>query len=209
MDWEWLTEAFSNRCSPKNKFCGGRGKKAKRFSGFKVRSTMSQLDMESLLHYEQNLAACYEAEYILEMSMRNEHISESASRNMLTYDDASEVRIPTAHSLPLSPAQYYLKPDVNGASADGTDVQAYEQATLNGHYDPSSLSYNSTHTVHARQRTTSKHSLDSPITSSPVSMMSSSDDTMMCVNDLSNSLSHSNDLEPQRKKVCLQRQPEM
>ena len=54
---------------------------------------MSQLEMESLLRYEHNLAACYEAEYLLELSMQREHISDSAAATSWTgYEDASETR---------------------------------------------------------------------------------------------------------------------
>ena len=62
-------------------------------------STMSQLDLERLLHYEHSLAACYEAEYLLELSMQREHIS--GSENWVGYEDASEARILTSHP-PLS-----------------------------------------------------------------------------------------------------------
>lgn len=65
-------------------------------------STMSQLDLERLLHYEHSLAACYEAEYLLELSMQREHIS--GSENWVGYEDASEATSHHAPPLSSSPA---------------------------------------------------------------------------------------------------------
>lgn len=56
---------------------------------------MSQLEMENLLHYEHNLAACYEAEYLLELSMQRELIGNSPPSDWPGYTDASETRTMT------------------------------------------------------------------------------------------------------------------
>ena len=53
---------------------------------------MSQLEMESLLHYEDHLATCYEAEYLLELSMRRGLSGEQASSSRWSgYEDSGEV----------------------------------------------------------------------------------------------------------------------
>ena len=61
---------------------------------------MSNIEMENLLHYEHNLAACYEAEYLLELTMRREHISESIATNWAGYEDPGEAPIVALHQGP-------------------------------------------------------------------------------------------------------------
>lgn len=65
---------------------------------------MSQLDMENLLHYEHNLAACYEAKYLLELSLQRELISNSVSTDWPGYTDDGETRTVSPLSPPPSPS---------------------------------------------------------------------------------------------------------
>ena len=80
---------------------------------------MSQLDMENLLHYEHNLAACYEAEYLLELSLQRELISNSVSTDWPGYTDDGETRTGSPQSPPPSPSAD--RPTLNEA-AEGMDV---------------------------------------------------------------------------------------
>lgn len=64
---------------------------------------MSQLDLENLLRYEHNLAACYEAEYLLELSLQRELISNSVSTDWPGYTDDGETRTVSPKSPPPSP----------------------------------------------------------------------------------------------------------
>ena len=58
---------------------------------------MSQLELESLLSYEHHLATCYQAEYLLEMSMSREHISEET--RWPAYQDSGELQAAAGASL--------------------------------------------------------------------------------------------------------------
>lgn len=78
---------------------------------------MSQLEMESLLHYEHNLAACYEAEYLLELSLQRELIRNSVSTDWPGYTDAGETRTVSPQS--PSPSTHRLN-----EPAEGMDVLA-------------------------------------------------------------------------------------
>lgn len=94
---------------------------------------MSQVEMESLLLYEQNLAACYEAEYLLELSMQREHLSDDAERSgWAGYDDGSEARSSVhPHPAPSSPSPL---PEALQHTHSPTEERMDCDATSNGHH---------------------------------------------------------------------------
>ena len=64
---------------------------------------MSHLEMESLLHYERNLAACYEAEYLLELTMQREYINGSMATNWARYEGSDEIQSVTSRTHSSAP----------------------------------------------------------------------------------------------------------
>ena len=79
---------------------------------------MSQLELESLLSYEHNLAACYEAEYVMQLSMQRE---QSTATNWPRYEDTSEARVMTSPSFPR-PALTQAHSRATNSAAEGVDV---------------------------------------------------------------------------------------
>ena len=101
---------------------------------------MSHLELESLLSYEHNLAACYEAEYLLQLSMQREHISEGVASNWARYEDTSEARVMASQPLPplsVSPSLTLAHSRATNSPAEGMDahnshVPAQYATFLNG-----------------------------------------------------------------------------
>ena len=86
---------------------------------------MSQADMESLLRYEQTLVACYEAEYLLEVSMRCEHIStDGAAGTWGGYDDCDDVVPAHPSSLPPPPPPPPASTHHNLPAEEGMECEA-------------------------------------------------------------------------------------
>ena len=166
---------------------------------------MSQLELESLLHYEHNLATCYEAEYLLELSMRREHISEEAATSWRAYEDSSEVRDTTYRPSPSFPQDDAGMEEMETANTPcGTTVATSRPNPLNS----SSLFANCSPHLHGNSLplitsgATSNH--QSTWQMAPPSI--SSDTASVGV--VCGKRQMVEDLEPQRKKMCLQR-PEL
>ena len=165
---------------------------------------MSQLDMESLLHYEHHLAACYEAEYLLELSMRREHISEGTASSWGDYDDSSEVRATTYHPYSSSPSFLLSNSGVEEMETENNLTPNFRTSRLKPNESDSLFFNSSLH--HHSSNPSSEPSLSSlplqpsqtlpPIAPLPATHVVCGKRGMV------------DETEPLRKKMCLQR-PEL
>ena len=169
---------------------------------------MSQLELESLLSYEHHLATCYEAEFLLELSMRKDLI-----RDWGGYDDSGELKETASFSLNSGAEQ------METAAIDTTTHQSTSAACV-----PTAIDSCLAHST-CPLPPTSHHTFHTPtsVTSSPLTP------SLFTANGCHRALSHCGETltvtrcpvggegeglaplaegEPQRKKVCLQR-PEM
>ena len=158
--------------------------------------------MESLLHYEHHLAACYEAEYLLELSMRREHISEGTASSWGDYDDSSEVRATTYHPYSSSPS--FLLNSSGVEEMETNPIPNLQTSRLKPNESDSLFSNSSLHLRSSNP--SSEPSLSSlPLQPSqtlpPIAPLSAT-------HVVSGKRGMVDETEPLRKKMCLQR-PEL
>ena len=134
-----------------------------------------------MLLYEQSLAACYEAEYLLELTVQREHVSDGAGcGGWAGYDDGSEARssvhpnpTPSSPSPPLPETlQRTCSPTEEGMDCDATTNGRHTSSSPSHHIKPSpaTSTYSSQNISSARPLS----SVNNPLSRAPANTTCSS-----------------------------------